>query len=212
MRFAPQAIPIVAPFFGAAIITLVWAVMGRSGLAVTLTVVLAFLGLVLLAFFRDPVRDVPQGSNLVVSPADGKVMTVETLPDGRKHVKIFLSVFNVHINRVPISGTVREVKRIPGTYFHAGTERADGNARVDVEAQSAFGPVAWRQVSGAIARKISCLLQAGETVKTGDKFGLIYFGSRMDVYLPASAVLKAQVGTMVAAGVSVIAEFPEKDE
>jgi phosphatidylserine decarboxylase len=211
MRFAPEAFPIVAPFFGLALAALVWAGYGKSGVAVPLAVFCVFLGLVLLAFFRDPVRHTPVGSGLVVSPADGKVLTVETLPDGRKHVKIFLSVFNVHVNRVPVTCTVQTVSNIPGSYFHAGSERAEGNARVDVEATSEYGSVAWRQVSGAIARKISCKLNGGERVKAGDRFGLIYFGSRMDVFLPASAVLKAEVGQNVLAGESVIAEFPKED-
>jgi phosphatidylserine decarboxylase len=211
MRFAPESLPIVAPFFGLALLTFVWAAIGRSGTATTLGVVCAVLGLALLMFFRDPLRHTPGGEGVVVSPADGRVIAAETLPDGRKHVVIFLSVFNVHVNRVPISGTVQGVIRVPGSYFHAGTPRAAGNARVDVEAQTAFGPVAWRQVSGAIARKISCLLKRGDTVKTGERFGLIYFGSRMDVFLPPSAILKTEPGLRVLAGESVIAEFPTKD-
>lgn len=211
MRFAPEALPMVAPFFGAALITSVWAGFAKGGVAVPLALFFLFIGLVLLAFFRDPVRLAPSTRGLVVSPADGRVLTVETLPDGRKHVAIFLSVFNVHVNRVPVSCTVQAVNRVAGSYFHAGTVRAQGNARVDVEALSAYGPVAWRQVSGAIARKISCLLKIGDSVKIGDKFGLIYFGSRMDVFLPESAVLKTERGQNVLAGVSVIAEFPRED-
>ncbi|HEY3294354.1 MAG TPA: phosphatidylserine decarboxylase [bacterium] len=212
MRFAPEAFPIVAPFFGLAVAALIWVGVSRSTLAITLAAVFAFLGLVLLAFFRDPVRHTPQGQGIVVSPADGKVLAVESLPDGRKHVAIFLSVFNVHVNRVPFSSQVQVVNNIPGSYFHAGSERASGNARVEVQAESVYGPVGWRQVSGAIARKIACGLKSGDRVKTGDRFGLIYFGSRMDVYLPASAELLAQPGQVVHAGESVIAKFPTEDK
>ena len=211
MRFAPESLPIIAPFFGLALLCFVWAAISTSGVATPIGIVCGVLGLALLMFFRDPARRPPAGEGAVVSPADGKVMTTEVLLDGRKHISIFLSVFNVHVNRVPVSGTVQGVNRIPGTYFHAGTARAAGNARVDVEAVSAYGPVAWRQVSGAIARKISCLLKRGDTVKTGDRFGLIYFGSRMDVYLPPSAMFRTEPGRKVLAGESLIAEFPTKD-
>jgi phosphatidylserine decarboxylase len=144
----------------------------------------------------------------VVSPADGKVIITETLPEGRKHVAIFLSVFDVHVNRVPIAGEAERVTVTPGAYFHAGSLRAAGeNARVDVVAKSAFGPMAWRQVSGSIARKISCRLKSGDTFQTGQRFGLIYFGSRMDVFLPASAAITTVKGNRVRAGESVIATF-----
>ena len=161
MGFAREAWPIVAPFLIAGVLVLLLAGFTHSGTAAWCGVVVLLIGLILLAFFRDPVRRVPSGEGLVVSPADGTVLKAETLSDGRKHLAVFLSVFNVHVNRVPISGNVQSVNRTPGTYFHAGTTRAEGNARVDVEAVSSYGPVAWRQVSGSIARKIACGLKIG---------------------------------------------------
>jgi phosphatidylserine decarboxylase len=146
-----------------------------------------------------------------LSPADGKVMLAETLPDGRRHVAIFLSVFNVHVNRAPVSGSILKVTRTPGTYFHAGTPQASGNARIEVEAESAYGPVQWQQMSGLVARKISCYLKPGDRVRAGDKYGLIYFGSRMDVYLPPAARLVTEPGRRVAAGETVIAEFSTEE-
>jgi phosphatidylserine decarboxylase len=210
MRFASESLIIVGPVFALSALLAVWGLWGRSGVVVWSAASVAFIGLVLLAFFRDPDRHSPAGEGWVVSPADGKVLAAETLADGRRHVKIFLSVLDVHVNRVPVSGTIQTVTRRAGSYFHAGSARAEGNARVDVEALSPYGPVGWRQVSGSIARKISCRLSTGDRVTCGDKFGLIYFGSRMDVYLPASATLRTQPGLRVRAGETVIAQFPNE--
>lgn len=169
---------------------------------------IAIFGFLILLFFRDPERRSPADPRAVVSPADGKVIVSETMADGRKHVAVFLSVFDVHVNRTPIAGEATRITVTPGAYFHAGSLRAGGeNARVDVEAVSRFGSVSWRQVAGAIARKISCCLKPGQTFQAGERFGLIYFGSRMDVYLPASAELKISKGQRVLAGESVIATF-----
>ena len=211
MRFAREAWPIVLPVLALAVSSFLCVAFLHNHAMLVPAIIFSIIGLVLLSFFRDPARRVPDGVGKVVSPADGKVLRTETLADGRKHVAIFLSVFNVHVNRVPYSGQVDNVTQIPGAYFHAGTERAEGNARVDVQAHSDHGPVAWRQVSGAIARKIACSLKSGDRVKTGDRFGLIYFGSRMDVFLPACAVIVAKPGEKVLAGESVIAEFPTKE-
>jgi phosphatidylserine decarboxylase len=133
----------------------------------------------------------------------------DTLQDGRRRVAIFMSVFNVHINRCPISGIIQKIDNKPGTYFNAATDdAAQNNARVDVFAKTQSGPVAWRQISGLIARKISCRLKPGDVVCAGDRFGLIYFGSRMEVYLPSSATLLAQPGEKVRAGETIIANLP----
>lgn len=212
MRFASEALAFVAPVAAVAAVLLAWGIWGRSGAALGWGIALGVVALALLAFFRDPARSAPAGEQLVLSPADGKVLLAETLPDGRKHVAIFLSVFDVHVNRAPVSGTVVEVVRTPGTYFHAGSERAGGNARVDVRTQTSYGPVQWRQVSGLIARKISCSLKPGDRVRAGDRVGLIYFGSRMDVFLPPVAELATQPGRRVVAGESVIAQFPTEEK
>jgi phosphatidylserine decarboxylase len=207
MKFASEAWMIVLPFFVLALLAAAWGWFGRGFPGYLTAVILAVVGCAVLLFFRDPTRRIPAGRGAVVSPADGKVLLSETLDDGRKHVAIFMSVFNVHVNRVPYSSEITRVIRTPGTYVHAGTEEAAGNARVDVEARSEVGPLAWRQVSGLIARKISCRLKAGDRLQTGDRFGLIYFGSRMDVYLPAAAQLMVEPGQRVLAGESMIAQF-----
>ena len=208
MKFAPEGWQLVSPISAVAAVSLIAWVFSRSAPFLWAGVVVAVLSVAVLLFFRDPERVTPADPKVVVSPADGKVIVAETLPDGRKHVAIFLSVFDVHVNRAPVTGTVTRVDHTPGAFFHAGSLRAAGeNARVDVEAETAFGTVGWRQVSGAIARKISCRLKPGDTFQAGDRFGLIYFGSRMDVMLPSSAMLVIQKGARVAAGETVVATF-----
>jgi phosphatidylserine decarboxylase len=213
MHFAPESVKIVLPVFIGAAFVLVWAVVIRSFGVGIVGAVMGVLGFTLLAFFRNPERAVPTDETVVVAPADGRIIEANLLPDGRRHVAIFLSVFNVHVNRAPVTARVTAVTTTPGTYFHAGSERAaQGNARVDVEGTTDYGPVAWRQVSGVLARKISCRLQAGDDVRRGDVFGLIYFGSRMDVFLPPCATLAATVGRHVRAGETVIARFEREEQ
>ncbi|MBK6766920.1 MAG: phosphatidylserine decarboxylase [bacterium] len=209
LSFAREAWPLVLP-------PLVIGIMGifgaRSWNSVALLVggvFLCVLALAILLFFRDPHRVPPPDQNSVAAPADGVVVEIETLADGRKFVAIFLSVFNVHVNRSPFSGTVKSVVERPGTYRHANSrDGAQGNARIDVELESSYGLIRFSQLSGFVARKISCRVRTGEMLNTGDRFGLIYFGSRMEVELPATAVITATLGQVTKAGETVIAQFP----
>jgi phosphatidylserine decarboxylase len=213
MRFAPEAFGVVAPVMGLAAAALAWGLFSRSQWPLIVAAVVATIAIALLLFFRDPERHPPTDSLSVVSPADGKVLVAETLPDGRQHIAIFMSVFSVHVNRTPVAGSVCSVRETPGTYLHAGSPEADrGNARVEVDADTPFGPVTWRQLSGLIARKISCRLKVGQAFALGERFGLIYFGSRMDVTLPASARIQTAAGRMVRAGESIIARFPNQEK
>ena len=208
MKFAPEGWQLFSPLSAAAAVALVVWFVSRSSPLLWAAVTVAALSVAVLMFFRDPERHPPADPKAVVSPADGKVIVAETLPDGRKHIAIFLSVFDVHVNRVPIASRVTGIVSTPGSYFHAGSLKAAGeNARVDVEAESAFGPVAWRQVAGSIARKISCRVKARDELQTGERFGLIYFGSRMDVFLPSTATLMVQQAARVVAGETVVATF-----
>ena len=198
----------MAPMAAVALGLIVWGTLNENRQFSWLGTAIAMIAFLTLLFFRDPERHPPADPRAVVSPADGKVIVAEILADGRKHVAVFLSVFDVHVNRTPIGGEATKITVTPGAYFHAGTlKAADENARVDVEATTTFGTVAWRQTSGAIARKISCRLKSGDRFQTGERFGLIYFGSRMDVFLPSSATLVTTLGTRVRAGESAIATF-----
>ena len=212
MRFAPEALGAVAPVFLVGTLILAWGLLAKNTLVLSLGGAAALASFGLLLFFRDPVRVPPPGDDLAVAPADGVVIACETLPDGRKHVAIFLSVFDVHVNRVTMAGRVTRVHQTKGSHHHAGSVQADSsNERIDVEADSPYGVIAWRQVAGLLARKISCRLKPGDDVARGSTFGLIYFGSRMDVFLPSSADLQTVVGCRVKAGESVIARCTRKD-
>lgn len=210
LRFAPEVFPLVIPLCGLAAASGLWAAFGRNGWGLGFTVLFTVLATAVLWFFRDPLRTPPADSRVVVAPADGTVAVSEVRADGSRHVAIFMSVFNVHVNRIPLRGRITDVTRMPGTYFHAGTPRASGNARVEVKLESDFGPVAWRQISGLIARRIACRLAPGDGVSAGERFGIIYFGSRMEVELPSAAQLAVNVGDRVRAGESIIARFPDE--
>jgi phosphatidylserine decarboxylase len=207
MRFAPEAWNLVGPLCGLTMIAFCIAAYWHSVTAGIVGIALAVLSLAVLMFFRDPERQIPTNPGAVVSPADGHVLFTETMPDGRQHIAIFLSVLDVHVNRAPFACTVQQVASIPGSYFHAGKKEAEKNARVDVSATCVHGSIAWRQVSGSIARKISCRAKPGDQLEKGARFGLIYFGSRMDVYLPAPVRFTVQPHMPVRAGETIIAEF-----
>jgi phosphatidylserine decarboxylase len=208
MKFAGEAAVLVVPPAIVALAAISAYFILERGYLLALAIVFAVIAGAVLLFFRDPTRIVPEDENLVLAPADGRVLLADTLQDGRKRIAIFMSVFNVHINRCPVSGVVQKIEDKPGTYFNAASdEAAQKNARVDVFVEAKSGPVAWRQISGLIARKISCRLKPGDTVHAGDRFGLIYFGSRMEVYLPVSAVLITRPGKKVRAGECIIAKL-----
>ena len=192
-----------------------------AGLAGALGLVpLAFglLGLTVFVgcFFRNPMRLVPGDERTVVAPADGRVLEAGEieLADGTKaqRVAIFLSVFNVHVNRAPVAGRVRAVER-SGTGFRAAFDRRaeQENVRCDLQLETARGErVVVSQITGLIARRIVCHPQVGEWVGRGLRYGLIRFGSRTDVVLPISAELRVRRGEPVRGGSSVIAQLPRE--
>ena len=160
-----------------------------------------------LYFFRDPEREVPAG-HVCVSPADGKVVQVRSEPNGRTLISIFLSVFDVHVNRMPISGRVRSVRYSRGSFRLAHLEAAsvenEQNALV-IDDAGGGGAVEVRQIAGLIARRIVCRRKEGDFVQKGERFGLIKFGSRVDVLLGDEWDVAVRLGERVAGGVSVLA-------
>jgi phosphatidylserine decarboxylase len=180
------------------------------------SVPLAVLGLLLTAFvawfFRDPDRVTPDETGAVTSPADGRVVFCGECPPGRynaepgKKVSVFMSVFDVHVNRAPVSGKVTAVRYNPGTFFAADADKASLlNEQNGVVLETPEGQtVSYVQIAGLIARRIVCYLSGGDTVKRGQRVGMIRFGSRVDVILPASAVLRVRMGDRVRAGESVV--------
>lgn len=169
-----------------------------------------------LQFFRDPHRDVPQGKNLVVSPADGRVVFVGPAHDpylDRPALKIsvFMNVFNVHSNRAPVSGDVTGRWYYPGSFVNAALDKAsEENERNAIHIRTTEGvDVVSAQIAGLIARRILCYVDKGGRVERGRRYGFIRFGSRVDVYLPESAKPKVAIGEKPVAGVTVIAELDE---
>ena len=179
------------------------------------------------AFFRDPERVVPQGADLIVSPADGLVTLIQQglppaelqVPDGQPgdalaaepmtRISIFMSVFDVHINRAPIGGTVARVIYIPGKFVNADLDKAsDENERQHVLIERADGVrVAFTQIAGLVARRIVPFIKPGDIVAAGQRVGLIRFGSRVDVYLPRGTESKVLLGQKVIGGETVLAEI-----
>jgi len=171
-----------------------------------------------VAFFRDPDRQVPQGANLVICPADGRLLPiVDAAPPpelglGEKklpRVSIFMNVFNVHVNRIPCNGTVTRLAYRPGKFINASFDKASTeNERMALRLKTDGGEeIAVVQIAGLVARRIVCNVQEGQSVCRGDRFGIIRFGSRVDVFLPRTARVMVSAGQTVRAGETVLAEF-----
>lgn len=164
-------------------------------------------------FFRDPERYPPQHPDLVLSPADGRVMVAGpgepgVAPEGDwQQISIFLSPLDVHINRMPVGGRVTKVEYRPGTFLPAYKPESCENERTEIWIEHDGQPIVVRQVVGVLARRVVCRVKEGETVSAGERFGLMKFGSRMDVFLPPSARLHVRTGDRVRAGETVLAEL-----
>lgn len=200
------------PFiFAAGFVTAVFALLELT--------VLALVGLVatffICYFFRDPDRVIPNYSGCVVSPADGKIIGAGPVDSGLffegscLKISIFMSVFNVHVNRVPHDGQIKAVRYHPGKFFSADLDKASRhNEHNAVFIETDQGqPICFVQIAGLIARRIICKVQEGDKVVRGQRFGLICFGSRLDVYLPLETKLKVGIGDRVKAGTSVLGDL-----
>lgn len=177
-------------------------------------VVLTALGLGMLLFFRDFPRQITAQANEVVSPADGTVVAIEDLPESPhyagpcRRVSIFMSVFNAHVNRAPFDAVVREVRYAPGFYINAmKSEASQVNESNALWLETPKGPMTVRQISGAIARHIVCPVQPGRALSKGEKFGMIRFGSRVELYLPPGTEVCVTLKQKVRAGTTIMARF-----
>jgi phosphatidylserine decarboxylase len=202
------------PFIAVALVAtvllyLAWAPLAGVGLVAALFCVY---------FFRDPDRVVPLRPGLVVSPADGMVAAVESAPPPEElgmgdrpltRISIFLNIFDVHVNRIPTDGTIAELAYRKGKFVNAAMDKAsEDNERQTVRLTTADGrDIAFVQIAGLIARRIVCNLRQGQGVRTGERFGLIRFGSRADVYLPDGVSALVAPGQRMVAGESVIADL-----
>jgi len=164
-----------------------------------------------LWFFRDPERAIPPEPGLIVSPADGKVTDVSGIQFNGKpctRVSIFLSVFDVHVNRSPINGTVRDVVYKPGKFLNAmDSASADDNEQSVVTMEGQGMTLVFKQIAGLLARRIVCTPKPGDTLARGQRVGMIKFGSRTDVIFPAGATLSVKAGDRVKGGASVLAQY-----
>ena len=165
-----------------------------------------------LNFFRDPERSTPQGDNLIISPADGTVIKIEHVVED-KYMKseatmicIFMSPVNVHVNRNPISGTVGYYDYVKGEFFAAFEEKASlKNEQTHIGMENSKGKVFFKQIAGFIARRIVADLKVGDSVVAGKRFGMIKFGSRVDIYVPKNAEIKVTMNQKTVAGETIVA-------
>lgn len=208
MRVAREGYPVILPV----------AACGAVGLALGWTLVgilLLLLALAVAGFFRDPERVIPAGENLIVAPADGKVVSIAPVSPGGMfagsvtRISIFLSPLDVHINRIPVAGKIVEVRYQRGAflaaYNEAASERNEQNAlKVIDRAGRSLGVV---QIAGVVARRIVCWAKAGDDMKRGDRFGLIMFGSRTDTYLPEGCSVEVSEGQRVKGGETIMGRF-----
>jgi len=196
------------PFIAAALVPAAgMAAVRRPGWATSFALLAGFFAY----FFRDPDRQIPDGEGLVVSPADGRVM-IAGPSDGRwappgewKQITIFLSPMDVHINRTPVGGRITRIDYRPGTFLPAYDEGSNDNELNEIWLDHDGQTVVVRQVVGILARRIVCRVQEGDVLERGERIGLMKFGSRMDVFLPASAGIHVNVGQTVIAGETVLA-------
>ena len=189
-------------------------------LAILELIFASFFSLILTAFvtwfFRDPDRIPPDDPSAVVAPADGKIILIEKIFDDRfmkkdvQKISIFMNIFNVHVNRFPFSGTVEKISLQPGKFYSADTDRGALHNEycamtVNTEFGKKYGVV---QVAGLIARRIVCWAEKKDHLPTGKRYGLIRFGSRVDLYLPLDVKIIAGIGQKVRAGESIVGHFP----
>jgi phosphatidylserine decarboxylase len=200
------------PFmFTAAFATAVFALLGWASLA--LFGLLSFL--FISFFFRDPDRVIPLGEGCIVSPADGRIISIVETENSRFYegrclkISIFMSIFNVHVNRVPHEGRITKIEYHPGKYFSANMDKASkNNERNAVFLETKKGDrICFVQIAGLVARRILCHIQKGDMVQRGQRFGMICFGSRVDLYLPYGTSPLVGVGDRVKAGTSLLGEI-----
>lgn len=174
-------------------------------------IVLIVLALFVFFFFRDPERTIPGDPDAVVSPADGHILEVLDEPmngqDGQR-ITIFLSVFDVHVNRTPVAGKITAVVYKPGRFYAAMRKRASEQNEMNViTVQTPGGSIVFKQIAGAIARRVLCWKAIGDAVTLGERIGMIRFGSRVDIWLPKEAEILVRRGQKVAGGSSILAKW-----
>ena len=210
MRLAPEGRIIVLPLF--LLTGLILYLTVSMGTSFTLVGIAFGLLVFCLNFFRDPVRNVPAGKNLILAPADGKIVKLIEVDDPEigesQLVSIFLNVFNVHANRMPIEGTFTDVKYHKGKFLAAFDHKAsDENERTEITIISKIGTLKVKQIAGLIARRILCYAKNGESMEMGGRLGFIRFGSRTDLILPKHVNLSVKLGQKVVGNKTIMGTF-----
>jgi phosphatidylserine decarboxylase len=186
-----------------------------DSIASTIALVISLLlYLTIVQFFRHPNRNIPTGENLIIAPADGKVVVIEEVvesefyKDKRRQVSIFMSPINVHVNRYPVSGKVAYQKYHPGKYLVAWHPKSSTeNERTTVVVESAKGSILFRQIAGALAKRIVCYAKEGAEAKMGAEYGFIKFGSRIDLFLPLDAEICVEMNQKTVGGETIVAKW-----
>lgn len=215
MSVAKEGIPFILIATVVAGGTFALALNRRSFLLWLLAFLFTVIALWVAYFFRDPERTGPRGEKVVIAPADGRIVLITEVDEpsfihGRAlRISIFMNVFNVHVNRYPVDGTVRYVHYNPGKFLNAAVEKSSlENEQMSVGLESGPFRILVRQIAGLVARRIVTYSKDGDVVKQGDRFGLIRFGSRVDVFVPTNSTVKVKIGDTTMSGTSVLAELP----
>ena len=213
MKLAPEGNIIIYPLTIAWILSIIAVYVYSLDSLYIVSSVLSILLIFCLNFFRDPKRIVPKQDNLILSPADGKIINISDFEDPKngeklKLISIFLSVFNVHANRMPIDGIFIDVNYVRGEFLAAFNHKAsDKNERIEISIETKFGIIKVKQIAGLVARRILCHAKVGEKMLAGGRLGFIRFGSRTDIILPASINLEIKLDQKVFGGETVIGEY-----
>jgi phosphatidylserine decarboxylase len=209
IKLAPEGYPFI---IASGAFSAVAAVYGGLLFAVPLIL----LALFMVFFFRDPERTVPSGENLFVAPADGKIVLIREvfepthLKSGMKEISIFMSPADVHVNRAPCDGKVKEIKHNKGRFVAAYKEEASlSNENIEMVLETRYGDILVRQVAGFLARRAVCRKRKGDVLRRGERYGMIKFSSRVDTYLPKSVNVKVGLNDKVKAGETILAVLSE---
>jgi len=200
------------------ILTILWAAAKDSRIAFVISIVLAILTVFMVFFYRNPSRDIPEDSSLILAIADGTVLSVENIEDsyigGRgKKISIFLSIFDVHINRIPVNGQLDYVKYNPGKFFCAFKDKAStDNENTEIGIKFSGGKMIFKQIAGILARRIEYDSQPNQQVNGGDIYGMIHFGSRAELFMPDNIEVLVKKGDKVKAGETAIGRIKATKE
>jgi len=216
---AREGLPFVFSTAAPAVVFIIAARMNGGVMLWVLGIGISILAIFVIGFFRDPEREGPKGDDLVLSPADGKVMDISVVEESSYlqgealRISIFLSLFDVHVNRYPVSGDVRLRDYEPGRFEPAWrTSASHSNERASTGIDAGGKPILVNQIAGLAAKRIVTYAEIGDKVGQGERMGLIRFGSRVDVYMPKDTVVDIKVGDRAVGGVTVLARMPAQPE